>query len=219
MDIYEALYTTRAMRRVRADPIPLPVQARILDAAIRAPTGGNAQNWRFLLADDPDIIDQIGPLYRDAIDQLWKTVYADRLAAAAADPESEESIEMLKVQRSAQWLADHFEEVPLFLFGFIQADPTGGSIFPAIWSAQLAARAEGVGSSLTAVLGFFYPDETFEILGVPKGKGWVMACCVSLGYPTGRWAVAPRRPVDEVSYRNRWGDSVGFGVEQPLWRP
>jgi nitroreductase len=219
MDIYEALYTTRAMRRVRPDPIPLPVQARILDAAIRAPTGGNAQNWRFLLADDPDIIGQMGPLYRDAIDQLWKTVYADRLAAAAADPESEESIEMLKVQRSAQWLADHFEEVPLFLFGFIQADPTGGSIFPAIWSAQLAARAEGVGSSLTAVLGFFYPDETFEILGVPKGKGWVMACCVSLGYPTGRWAVAPRRPVDEVSYRNRWGDSVGFGVEQPLWRP
>ena len=219
MDIYEALYTTRAMRRVRPDPIPLPVQARILDAAIRAPTGGNAQNWRFLLADDPDVIGQIGPLYRDAIDQLWKTVYADRLAAAAADPESEESIEMLKVQRSAQWLADHFEQVPLFLFGFVQADPTGGSIFPAIWSAQLAARAEGVGSSLTAVLGFFHPDETFEILGVPKDKGWVMACCVSLGYPTGRWAVAPRRPVDEVSYRNRWGDSVGFGVEQPLWRP
>jgi nitroreductase len=219
MDIYEALYTTRAMRRVRPDPIPLPVQARILDAAIRAPSGGNSQNWRFLLADDKEVISQIGPLYRHAIDQLWKTVYADRLAAAAADPESEESIEMLKVQRSAQWLADHFEQVPLFLFGFIQSDPTGGSIFPAIWSAQLAARAEGVGSSLTAVLGFFHPDETFEILGVPKDKGWVMACCVSFGYPTGRWAVAARRPVDEVSYRNRWGDSVGFGVEQPLWRP
>ena len=171
------------------------------------------------MADDPEVIGQIGPLYRHAIDQLWKTVYADRLAAAGADPESEESIEMLKVQRSAQWLADHFEQVPLFLFGFIQSDPTGGSIFPAIWSAQLAARAEGVGSSLTAVLGFFHPDETFEILGVPKDKGWVMACCVSFGYPTGRWAVARRRPVDEVSYRNRWGSSVGFGVEQPLWRP
>jgi nitroreductase len=219
MDIYEALYTTRAMRRVRPDPIPLPVQARILDAAIRAPSGGNSQNWRFLLADAPEVIGQIGPLYRDAIEQLWKTVYADRLAAAAADPESEESIEMLKVQRSAQWLADHFEQVPLFLFGFVQSDPSGGSIFPAVWSAQLAARAEGVGSSLTAVLGFFHPDETFEILGVPTDEGWVMACCVSFGYPTGRWAVAPRRPVDEVSYRNQWGSSVGFGVEQPLWRP
>jgi len=63
MDIYEALYTTRAMRRVRPDPIPLEVQARMLDAAIRAPSGGNSQNWRFLLADDTDVIGRIGPLY------------------------------------------------------------------------------------------------------------------------------------------------------------
>jgi nitroreductase len=219
MDVYEALYTTRAMRRVRPDPIPLTVQARILDAAIRAPSGGNSQNWRFLLADDPDVIGQIGPLYRHAIDQLWKTVYADRLAAAEANPDDDESVEMLKVQRSAQWLADHFEQVPLFLFGFVLADPTGGSIFPAIWSAQLAARAEGVGSSLTAVLGFFHPKEVFEILQVPTDEGWVMACCVSFGYPTGRWGIAARRPVDEVSYRNRWGTSVDFGIEPPLWRP
>ena len=56
MDIAEALYTTRAMRRVKPDPIPLEVQARILDAAIRAPSGGNTQNWRFLLVDDPAVI-------------------------------------------------------------------------------------------------------------------------------------------------------------------
>jgi nitroreductase len=196
VDISEALYTTRAMRRVRPDPIPLDVQAKILDAAIRAPTGGNAQNWRFMLVDDREVVGKIGPLYRHSIDQLWKTIYADRLAAAAEDPKAEESIEMLKVQRSAQWLADHFEEVPLYLFGFVQADPTGGSIFPAVWSAQLAARAEGVGSSLTAVLGFFHPDEVF-----------------------GRWGVAPRRPVHEVSYRNHWGTDVGFTVDAPLWSP
>jgi len=219
MDIYEALYTTRAMRRVRPDPIPLEVQARMLDAAIRAPSGGNSQNWRFLLADDTDVIGRIGPLYRHSIDQLWETVYAERLAAAEADPEADESIQMLKIQRSAQWLADHFEEVPLFLFGFVQSDPTGGSIFPAIWSAQLAARAEGVGSSITAVLGFFHPKEVFEILGVPTDEGWVMACCVSFGYPTGRWGIAPRRPVGEVSFRNQWGSPVGLAIDQPLWPP
>lgn len=219
MDISEALYTTRAMRRVRPDPVPVDVQARILDAAIRAPSGGNTQNWRFLLADDREVIGRIGPLYRHAIGQLWATVYADRLAAAAADPEAPDSIEMVKLQRSAQWSADHFEEVPLFLFGFVQADPTGGSIFPAVWSAQLAARAEGVGSALTMVLGFFHPDEVFEILGVPPEEQWVMACCVSFGYPTGRWGVAPRRPVHEVSYRNRWGAPVGFTVDHPLWGP
>ncbi len=217
MDIYEALYTTRAMRRVRPDPIPLESQARILDAAIRAPSGGNTQNWRFLLVDDPAVKGAIGPLYKDAIAQLWKTVYADRLAAAAADPGAEESIQMVKVQRSAQWLADHFEDVPLFLFAFVQGDSSGGSIFPAVWSAQLAARAEGIGSSLTSVLGFFHPKETLEILGVPEDKGWIMSCCVSFGYPTGRWGVADRRPVQEVAYRNRWGAPIGFEVDKPLW--
>jgi nitroreductase len=217
MDTLEALYTTRAMRRVRPDPIPEAVQAVILDAAIRAPSGGNTQNWRFLLVDDPDVKAAVGPLYRDSIEQLWKTVYADRLAAAAADPDDAESVQMVKVQRSAQWLADHFEDVPLFLFGFVQHDPTGGSIYPAVWSAMLAARAHGVGSSLTSVLGFFHPRETLEALGVPEGEGWIMACCVSFGYPTGRWAVAARRPVHEVSFRNRWGAPVGFEVPEPLW--
>jgi len=219
VDIVEALYTTRAMRRVRPDPVPLEVQAKILDAAIRAPTGGNTQNWRFLLVDDPLVIGRIAPLYRDSTRQLWATVYADRVAAAAADPEAESSIEFGRLHRSAQWLADHFDVVPLYLFAFVQADPTGGSIFPAVWSAQLAARAEGVGSALTVMMGFFHPDEVFEILGVPADEQWVMACCVSFGYPTGTWGVAPRRPVHEVSYRNRWGAPVGFTVDRPLWGP
>ena len=146
-------------------------------------------------------------------------MYADRVAAAAADPDDPESIQMGEGPGSAEWLADHFAEVPLFLFAFVQADPTGGSIYPAVWSAQLAARSFGVGSSITAVLGFWHPDETFEILGVPTDEQWIMACCVSFGYPTGRWGVAGRRPVHEVAYRNRWGAPVGFTVDEPLWPP
>ena len=219
MDIFEALYTTRAMRRVRPDPVPMEVQAAILDAAVRAPTGGNTQGWRFLLVDDPGLIGRIAPLYRHAISELWTTLYADRVEAARAAPDEPESIQWEKVRASADWLADHFAEVPLFLFAFVQADPTGGSIYPAVWSAQLAARSFGVGSSITAVLGFWHPDETFEILGVPTDEQWVMACCVSFGYPTGRWGVAARRPVHEVAYRNRWGAPVGFTVDEPLWPP
>jgi nitroreductase len=217
MDVREALYTTRAMRRVRPDPIPADVQARILDAAIRAPSGGNAQNWRFLLVDDPAVKARLGPLYRDSISKLWETAYRDRLAHARMAPDDPDSASLLRVQASAQHLADHFEQVPLFLFGFSRGDPSGGSLFPAIWSAQLAARAEGVGSALTSVLGVFHGAEAMEILGVPRGKGWVMACCVSFGYPTGRWGVAARRPVHEVAYRNSWGTSVGFEVTEPLW--
>jgi nitroreductase len=217
VDLFEALYTTRAMRRVRPDPIPDDVQARILDAAIRAPSGGNQQNWRFMLVDDPELKNALGPLYRDSMDQLWSTIYAPQLAAAAAHPESPETAQFLKVQRSAQWLADHFEDVPLFMFPFCQHDPTGGSIYPAVWSAMLAARAEGVGSCLTVVLGIFHLAETLEILGVPADGGWILSGCVSFGYPTGKWAVAPRRPVQEVTYRNRWGRGSDLDFEGPLW--
>jgi nitroreductase len=219
MDVYEALYTCRAMRRVRPDPVPLEVQARILDAAVRAPSGGNAQTWHFLLVDDASVKGQLALLYRDSMDQLWKTVYAPRIAAAAADPEDPESVQFEKIRRSADYLADHFADVPLFLFGFSQYDPSGGSIYPSVWSAQLAARAQGVGSALTSVLGFFHGDEACTILGVPSDEGWIMACCVSFGYPLGRWDVAPRRPVDEVSSRNRWGSPVGFQIPEPLWSP
>jgi nitroreductase len=130
MDVREALYTTRAMRRVRPDPIPVDVQARILDAAIRAPSGGNAQNWRFLLLDDLAVKAQLGPLYRDAMAQLWQTVYAESLRQARANPADPQHASLLRVQSSAQHLADHFEEVPLFLIGFSRGDPSGGSIYP-----------------------------------------------------------------------------------------
>ena len=217
MDLLEALYTTRAMRRVRPDPIPADVQARILDAAVRAPSGGNTQNWRFLLLDDPAVKATLGPLYRDSMQQLWETIYKERIATANATPDDPESVATLRMQRSAQHLADHFEDYPLFLFGFVLFDPTGGSIYPAVWSAQLAARAEGVGSALTSVMGVFHRDEVLEALGVPLDGGWINACCVSFGYPTGRWGIAERHPVHEVSYRNRWGEPVGFEVPTPLW--
>jgi nitroreductase len=217
MDVYEALYTTRAMRRVRPDPIPYPVQARILDAAIRAPSGGNTQGWRFILVDDPAVKAELGPLYRDSIRQLWATAYRDRVEQARSAPAEPQNAATLRMVASAQHLADHFEEVPLFLMAFSRGDPSGGSIFPAVWSAQLAARAEGVGSALTSVLGIFHGPEALDILGVPAGHGWTMACCVSFGYPTGRWGVAARRPVHEVAYRNAWGAGLDLEIPGPLW--
>jgi len=217
MDLHEALYTTRAMRRVKPDPIPLDAQQRILDAAIRAPSGGNAQQWRFLLVDDPGIKDQLAPIYRDCLEKLFLTIYKPQLDAANADPEAEQSVQMLKMHRSATHLAEHFEQYPLLLLGFCRFDPSGGSIFPSIWSAMLAARAEGIGSALTSVMAF-RGEEVLKILEVPAAEGWQMHCCVTLGYPTGRWGVAPRVPVHEVASRNRWGGDLGFEVNEPLWK-
>jgi nitroreductase len=216
MDLREALYTTRAMRRVTTEPIPIDVQQRIVDAAIRAPSGGNMQNWRFLLVDDPEVRGKIAPLYRGALTELWNGFYKPRFDAAAEDPDSEDSKQLFRIKKSADHLADHFADVPLLMFAFAQHDPSGGSIFPAVWSAMLAARGEGIGSSLTSVL-VFRTAETFEALGVPQDEGWNMACCVTFGYPTGKWGVAARTPVHEVAHRNQWGNPLGFEVPQPLW--
>jgi nitroreductase len=216
LEIYEALYTTRAMRRVTSDPIPLEVQARILDAAIRAPSGGNTQRWRFLFVDDPGVKAALGEMYRACMEQLWSTAYEERIASANANPDLPESIATHRMVRSAQHLADHWEETPLFLIAFAQSDSSGGSIFPSVWSAMLAARAEGVGSCLTTILGF-RKEAVFELLGVPIDSGWQMACCVSMGYPTGAWGVAERRPAHEVAFRNQWAEPVGFEVNEPLW--
>ncbi len=217
MDLFEALYTTRAMRRVKPDPIPESVQQQILDAAIRAPTGGNAQNWRVLLVDDPSVRGQLGELYRACLDTLWGSFYKERIENAQANPGDAENAQFLKVKKSADWLGDHFESVPLLLFGFCEGDPSGGSIYPAIWNAMLAARAHGVGASLTSAF-MLNPEPMIELLGVPVDSAWLFSCCVTLGYPTGRWGVAPRRPVHEVSYRNHWSQPVGFEVPEPLWK-
>ncbi|MGI9600368.1 MAG: nitroreductase family protein [Acidimicrobiales bacterium] len=216
MDVYEALYTTRAMRRVKPDPVPDEVQQKILDAAIRAPTGGNTQGWRFLLVDDPGVIGEIAPIYRECIDFLWTNIYNDRIAEAEADPESESSKAMSVMRRSVEYAVDHFAEYPLLLFAFDQADTTGGSIFPAVWSAMLAARAEGVGSSLTSVL-MIKGEQVPELLGVPGDEGWRMVCCVPMGYPKGKWGVPARQPAHAVSFRNHWGEPVGFENDEPLW--
>ena len=215
-DVLEVLYTTRAMRRVKDDPIPDDVLALIIAAAVRAPSGGNSQSWRFLVVDDAELRARLAPLYRESIDLLWEHVYKSRLDAAKAAPGDPESIQLMKIFRSVEHAADNFGTYPALLFGFAQHDPSGGSIYPALWSAMLAARSQGVGSTLTSVLQF-KGEQVLDLLGVPKDEGWIMAGCVTLGYPTGRWGVASRRPAEEVAHRNRWGAPLGIAVEGPRW--
>ena len=218
MDIYEALYTTRAMRGLKPDPIPHDVQARILDAAIRAPTPGNSQAWRFLLVDDPVIKQQLARLYQESQALGLASYYQKQAAATGVTAEEVERADAQKLG-SARHLAAHWAEVPLFLFGFVRDDATGSTIIPALWSAMLAARAEQVGSTITTLLSGFRATETMTLLGVPEDEGWTMVACIAMGYPTGRWGVAARRPVDDVAARNRWDGPLGFAVPEPLWSP
>jgi nitroreductase len=216
MDVFEALYTTRAMRRVKLDPIPEEVQKKILDAAVRAPSGGDTQGWRFILVDDEIVKGKLAPVYRACMDKVWNSVYKERVDSAKEDPELAESVSFDKMFRSASYMADNFEKYPLFLFAFCQYDTTGGSIFPAVWNAMLAARAQGVGSSITSAFHFDLASLR-EILAVPDDDSWIFNCCVPMGYPTGRWGVSPRPPAHEVSFRNSWDGDLGFKIPQQLW--
>jgi nitroreductase len=213
MDLDEALYTTRAMRRVRSDPIPDAVVAAMLDAAIRSPSGGNSQNWRWITVSDPSTIAAIAPLYREAWDELNATLYEGRAEAAAARGDDA----TLRVLASSQWLADNFEQVPLVVLPFHRNDPTGASIYPAVWSLMLAARGHGVGTTLTTVLGLFRHAEVAELLEVPTEKGWTNAAAITCGYPLGRWGVARRAPAHQVVFADRWGVEPPWRVDEPLW--
>ena len=208
MDIYEVLYTTRAMRRLKPDPIPYDAQARILDAAIRAPNIG--QEWRFILVDETQIKSQLAPLYL----QAWERLFVGFGANLADMLKMDTAIG--RMARSGDHLAHHFHEVPLVLIGFGRTRE-GSGIYPALWSAMLAARVEGIGSTLTGVLQTFFADEVFDILGAPKGNGWFLHGVIPMGYPTGTWGVAPRKPVHEVAARNSWQGDLGFTVPEPLW--
>jgi nitroreductase len=213
MDLSEALYTTRAMRRVLPDPIPEEIVAKILDAAIRAPSGSNAQNWRMIVVDERDLRSGLAPLYREAYQKLQEVVYAGRRDNAEA--KGDEAI--LRVMRSSDWLAENFEQVPMWLFFFTRNDPSGASIYPAVWSAMLAARGEGIGTCLTTILGIFRSAQVFDMLDVPTDKGWQLAAAVSCGYPRGQWDVAQRVPAEDVSFHNRWNRQLEFEVGGPLW--
>ncbi|SPM32466.1 Nitroreductase [Mycobacterium rhizamassiliense] len=222
MDIYEGLYTTRMMRRLRPDPVPLETQARILDAAVRAPNGGNTQRWHFLAVDDPELIAAFAQLFRRARAleyEKFQTGTGPMVATAPGADAAAHVATMRRMKGSGDYLADHFEEIPLLLFVFAIDDLGGANIYPAIWSALLAARAEGVGGVMTMVLRNF-EDEVNGLLGVPVEEGWKMSAMLTLGYPLGNWGVAANRhPVQEVSSRNHWGKPFGLEVPQPLWPP
>lgn len=213
MDLREALYTTRAMRRITGEPIPVAIRARILDAAIRAPSAGNTQTWRFLLVDDPAVKVRLAAIYRECMDQFGRAHYGARTAAATANLDDPEGQRHLRVMRSSDYLAENFERY-LLLFAFGTDDLY--SLLPALWNAMLAARGEGVGSTLTRMLAA-RSAEVFDILGIPGDDGWQMAACAVFGWPTGRWGLAERAPVEEVTYLDRWGEPLDFPVNGPLY--
>ena len=219
MDVFEALYTTRAMRRVKEDPVPDNIIQSMIDSAIRAPSGSNRQNWKFLVVTDKNVREKLSNIYRETWDY-----YINSFLNSPKDPgasslkkQDDKDIETIRrISNSASWLAENYHKVPLLVLALSRNDPTGSSIYPAIWNLMLAARGHGIGTCLTTVMSF-ETEKVFEVLNIPNDKGWTLNATITAGYPLGKWGVAERKPVDDVTYLNTWGNKTNWNLEQPLW--
>jgi nitroreductase len=200
MDIFEAIYSTRAMRRLKPDPVPDELVWKVLDAAIRAPSGGNRQPWNFIVVRDPALKEKIAAWYLEA----WNASYGQAKDAMLGNPEQ------AKTFRSADWLANHLAEVPVWIIptivasGVAPVSPAGASIYPAVQNLMLAARALGLGSCLTT-LHRAHEADVRQLLGVPEGTETM--CLIPLGWPRGKFGSGPRLPVEKVTYWDRWGQT------------
>ena len=195
------LSTTRAVRK-RLDltrPVPREVILECLRLAIQAPTGSNTQFWRWLVVTDPETRAAIGELYRNP--QL--------AAAPRTEPEVEPTAQQRRVMDSARYLTEHVHEVPVLVVPCIKnAGGAAGwapSIYPAVWSLQLALRSRGLGSCITTVH-LYRKDEAAALLGVPDD--YVQACLLPVAYYTGDdFQPAVRRPIEEITYWDHWGNT------------
>jgi nitroreductase len=203
MPLAEAMQTQRAIRRLKPDPVDDEIVLRLIELAIRAPTGGNAQGWEFIVVKDPRVKGGLARRNR----QLWN-IY-DRIGRRFRrdDPKR------LRILDAVQWQADHFEEVPVVIvaclrggyipFLHITAATYFGSIFPAVQNLLLAARAIDLGAALTTIP-LWNTFSARRILGLP----WNITPCavIPLGWPMGRYGPTTRKPVHEVVSFDRYGN-------------
>jgi nitroreductase len=212
MDLYDAMSTQRAVRRLRPDPIPGDVLARVLTAATWAPSGANAQPWRIVAVEDPELKAGLAGLYRPEWER-FVGMYAAQIGAAA--PELQPKLE--RARAAGDHLAAHLQDAPVllvFCFDPRQMAVTdrkldrvsvvgGASVYPAVQNALLACVAEGLGCVLTTLHCLREP-EVKALLDIPDE--WGTAALVPIGYPA-RAGHGPttRHSVSELVFHDRFG--------------
>ncbi len=207
----ELLTTTRSVR-LRLDlqrPVEREVIEECLDIAQQAPSGGNQQSWSFLVVTDQEKRRAIGELYKQGWDSYLKAIAASPAANASGIPRRD----VVRVYRSAQYLADHMGDVPVLVIPCIagrldqatteQQAGQWGSILPATWSFMLAARARGLGTCWTT-LHLSHEPEAADVLGIPYDEV-MQAALIPLAYTIGDdFKPGPRRPLDTMIHWDTW---------------
>ena len=204
------LRTTRAVRK-RLDlsrAVEPEVIEECLDLAIQAPTGSNSQGWRFVVVTDAARRQALADVYRKGWD-AYRALRESEAAGAGITIEPQ----MQRVVDSSHYLAQHLHEVPVHVVPCIfgrdmvaggNATAAGiyGSIFPAVWSFQLALRSRGLGSVLTT-LHLLHEAEAAAVLGIPDEV--LQVCLLPVAYFTGDdFKPAARRDIGELTYWDGW---------------
>ncbi len=214
VELYDAMSTLRAVRRLKPDPVPAEVLHRVLQAAAWAPTGGNVQPFRIVVVKDGAHMAQIKGWYAEE----WQKYTEPNRKALDSMPEAAR-IPAEKTLKAGDYLASHFDEVPaLFVFCFnpnhmaiTDSDldrPSvvgGGSVYTAVQNLMLACRAEGLGCVLTTLL-CYKEAEIKSLLSIPED--WGTCAHVPIGYPVlkGHGQIS-RRPVEKMTFLDQWGDA------------
>ncbi len=213
MDAIETIMTTRAMRRYIDQPVADADIETCLRAAQQAPSGGNVQPQQYLVFTDPARKAEVARWYKQAFDRYEATLAAPR---EFRDDKARSSWE--RTSAASRHLAEHLQDTPaivLFLQAKIPWQPSDeqgpmdigrldASVYPAVQNFCVAARSLGLGTALTTVIRV-YGDEALEALGVPAGR-FEIAALIPVGYPSGNFGVAPRKPAAAVTHWNNWGD-------------
>lgn len=198
MPLGDAMFTQRSIRRLRPDPIPIEDIRTIIEAASKAPSGGNSQPARYLVLTDSDVIRQFGALYHEA----W---WAKRRDEGKPWTRRDEIPAEERVSRGAAQLADEMGAAPCIVLALTERKGQASSVLPGVQNLMLAARALGIGSVPTTL----HPqvmDRVYDLFGIPDTAEFHL--CIPLGYPRGRFGPTQRRPTAETTYLNRWGAPV-----------
>ena len=202
-DLLEIIQTTRSMRRLRPDPVPEALIRKILEAGVCGPSGGNMQHWRFVVIQDATIKQAVGAYYKRA----WNEVVAPRYRAGES-PDGMARDQFLRTVAAAEHLAAHIHEAPVWIVACLQGDaPTrtaGASIYPAVQNMLLAARALGLGATLTTLY-LSFEKETEAAFGLPAD--WHSYAILPIGYPVGRFGPVSRVALSDVVFKDQWGQA------------
>ena len=215
-DVWTAMSTARAIRRFTDEPVDDATLTRCLQAATWAPSGANAQEWRFVVLRSPELRAVVAQAAAQAL-RVIEPVYG--MTRPAPDDDSRRA----RSNRATYELHDRAGEFTSVLFVQKSFDTAsdlllGGSIFPAMQNFLLAARAQGLGACVTAWASYGGEPLIREAVGIPQQ--WMLAGHVVVGWPRGNHGPVRRRPVTAVTFLDRWEDPaedlLSAGAAPPL---